>query len=663
MYYFQLGSKLKIVFCVTILVLFISISSITLINREFENIDSFIIHHNYKSNPPNGTAIESIDINWQNYMNKTVPIDLGNSTMIFNSIYAALKQSASDIHPLGLTYFPAMIPKGTLLYHSTSKPGIPQSFEWLALDHEFSYSFGVRFPQYGRNNHTHRLHRNKPKFKSLNTSSTPDNTTIDHSGPMMNSNNGDRYFLTFEVKRDLSKLIYLDGASAAKTDTGEMDTQKLLYDIIGDTMDDEAKLAESEGQSDTPVMEERLYAERICQWGKPFGLDGYIRVEIGFEVILCDFLNGSVELISNTTIPKFNEIMGIALPVNKDTENGWPVDSEGTIIEDLLSQEQRDLLDKEDKWQRVVNQFNSIKGFDWIRAGSIHNKGEDRVILDYRYMVTGINRTAMNPNPNGRRLLCDNMNEDLRKEIIDELTDVIKYHNFGGNGIIDWQLHIERVMDKFAPMIKIIQRILNNDTNERMSYDETALEVVRYTFNFILRFSNKNPEDPLALANSKQLAIYQYSKPTGTLSTSTDILIWSAIVHVVKEVVDQIYSIHDQLFPIVKDNLQTEQNGIKITEDEKIQKISIAKEQINKLASQLYWIPLEYECETKCKFDEICYTPSWGPSPLSWNSAIPNDDDNNNVTDSNNLGIYYDPKVGRNVIRRNLQCINVNLLL
>ena len=116
--------------------------------------------------------------------------------------------------------------------------------------------------------------------------------------------------------------------------------------------------------------------------------------------------------------------------------------------------------------------------------------------------------------------------------------EVIKCHNFGGKGIIDWQLHIERAIDKFAPMIKIIQRILNNDTNERMSYDETALKVVRYTFNFILKFSKIFPEDSLVLANNKQLAIYQHNKPTGTLSTSTDVLTWSAIVLVVKKIID-----------------------------------------------------------------------------------------------------------------------------
>nr|CAI6771275.1 CIH_HP1_G0052110.mRNA.1.CDS.1 [Saccharomyces cerevisiae] len=34
------------------------------------------------------------------------------------------------------------------MYHAGSK--VPTTFEWLAMDHEFSYSFGLRSPSHGR---------------------------------------------------------------------------------------------------------------------------------------------------------------------------------------------------------------------------------------------------------------------------------------------------------------------------------------------------------------------------------------------------------------------------------------------------------------------------------------------------------------------------------
>ena len=624
------------------IVLITALFSTLLINWHFTSKTACIRFQNGHIIPSYSETDAYIDINWKNFLNQTVPIDLGNSTMVFNSIFAALKQSASDIHPLGLTYFPATVRKGTLLYHTTPKSEIPDSFEWIALDHEFSYFFGVRFTQYGRNS-TVISHKYKSKPKVLDNSPSP------------KRKHEDRYhFLTFETSRDL-QLIYLDGASAAKTETGEMDTQKLLNDIIElDMSDDEKKQAREK----YPI-EERLYADRICRWGKPLGLDGYVRVEIGFEVILCDFLNGSVELISNITIPRPNDILGIPPVVNKTKENGWSIASDGSLVEENLTSDQVSLLDREDDWQRIFKQYSSMEGFDWIRAGNIHDKGENRIFLDYHYMITGINRTEMNPDPNGRRLLNQEMNKTLQKEMVNKLATVVKTYQFGQTRNTNWQSHIEQLTDKFAPMLKIIQRILNNDTGKDLSSDDIALQVTRYTFNFILRFRNIDPDDQLALLQAKDLAIYQYVKPIGPISTKTDLFIWSAIVRVVTEIIDGLYAIHTDLFPIVQNNLQSTFDLDSFTERQKFEKVLKAKQQINSLVSQLHWIPLEYECEKKCEFDEVCYTPSWGPSPLSWNSPLPRD----NGTEHINFGVHYDHKLGRIVINNKLKCINVDLIL
>ena len=63
--------------------------------------------------PHNQSAIKSTDtpsIRWDNYHEFVRDIDFDNSTAIFNSIRAALRQSPSDIHPVGVSYFPAVIP-------------------------------------------------------------------------------------------------------------------------------------------------------------------------------------------------------------------------------------------------------------------------------------------------------------------------------------------------------------------------------------------------------------------------------------------------------------------------------------------------------------------------------------------------------------------------
>ncbi|CAI4781143.1 BCN_G0052460.mRNA.1.CDS.1 [Saccharomyces cerevisiae] len=59
-----------------------------------------------------------------------------------------------------------------------------------------------------------------------------------------------------------------------------MDTQLMLSNVIKKKLN-----LTDDGESER--MAERLYAARICKWGKPFGgLMGVIRVEVGFEVVL-----------------------------------------------------------------------------------------------------------------------------------------------------------------------------------------------------------------------------------------------------------------------------------------------------------------------------------------------------------------------------------------
>lgn len=64
--------------------------------------------------------------------------------------------------------------------------------------------------------------------------------------------------------RDL-RLLYFDGSSAAKMPNGTMDSQDLV--IWGN------------------IDEYRSYKEReridtLCEWGKKYGLDGFVRMEM-----------------------------------------------------------------------------------------------------------------------------------------------------------------------------------------------------------------------------------------------------------------------------------------------------------------------------------------------------------------------------------------------
>jgi hypothetical protein len=112
---------------------------------------------------------------------------------------------------------PATIPRGTILYHGRTSDHVPDVPEWLAFDFEHAYVFC--------------------------------------SGPC--------YVISLQAKREL-RLLYFDGNSAAKMNHGPTNSQEVV--IWG------------KPRPDLPIIDyERI--RLLCEWGKPFGLDGFIRME------------------------------------------------------------------------------------------------------------------------------------------------------------------------------------------------------------------------------------------------------------------------------------------------------------------------------------------------------------------------------------------------
>ena len=118
---------------------------------------------------------------------------------------------------LGHSIVPATIPTGTILYHGRMDDRVPDEPNWLAFDFEHAYLFCF--------------------------------------GPC--------YVISLQTKRDL-RLLYFDGSSAAKMKDGPMDSQ----DII----------AWRQLQPDK-YFSERERIRALCDWGRPYGLDGFVRME------------------------------------------------------------------------------------------------------------------------------------------------------------------------------------------------------------------------------------------------------------------------------------------------------------------------------------------------------------------------------------------------
>lgn len=126
--------------------------------------------------------------------------------------------------PLGHTIVPGVIPKGTLLYHGKNDNAeLPSGPDWVATDPEHSHIFCVD--------------RDDPRLQQT------------------------CWLLSLATTRSL-KIIYFDGTSAANLPTGPVDTQQLI--------------AWGKPSGVSPRDEMRLVKD-LCEWGKNFGVDGFVR--------------------------------------------------------------------------------------------------------------------------------------------------------------------------------------------------------------------------------------------------------------------------------------------------------------------------------------------------------------------------------------------------
>ncbi|KAI9039341.1 uncharacterized protein KD926_009484 [Aspergillus affinis] len=206
---------------------------------------------------------------------------LPNANHIFNTIHNSMRQWGSSLHHNGMSFFMASVPAGTQFYHGNSRPGDVTGPEWLAFEPEHAMVFARPRP------------RGHPPPPPGAPGADIDGAQMPlmpppPSGPESELQAIDKdagkkekeevgYLHTFTAARDL-RLLYLDGMSAAKTSNGTLDSQDrvLFRDELGDGLG----------------MQERERAELLCRMAREDWdgkLDGIIRMEAGFEIILCDF--------------------------------------------------------------------------------------------------------------------------------------------------------------------------------------------------------------------------------------------------------------------------------------------------------------------------------------------------------------------------------------
>ncbi|KAJ7752960.1 hypothetical protein B0H16DRAFT_1836105 [Mycena metata] len=331
--------------------------------------------------------------------------------LVFDTVSSLLQHWPNTRYRNGHNIVPGIVPVGTLLYHGRGDSNLPTIPEWTATDPEHSYIF------------------------------------------CRGSSEAGCWHLTLVAARPL-RVLYFDGSSAAKMKDDPMDTQ----DIVG------------WGE----VLPERYFEERIravdlCNWGKPLGIDGYARMEMDFEIVLCDFTAG-VEVVSMANLAS----QGRGGPGGPSGPGGpgRPRPSDVSGLSDSVF---------------TNGPFETTAGgFDVIHSGSWHNRypGDRRIKLDLTQLVSFYD-TALVPSLVPCRLNLECWDHRLLgitpadvAAVMARLTQAYTSPLQPGSGI-DWDTLFKVIVDRYEDRFEMVQYVLNSTSGNVLATAKNTMSLFR----------------------------------------------------------------------------------------------------------------------------------------------------------------------------------------
>ncbi|KAI6131188.1 hypothetical protein EDD16DRAFT_1468489 [Pisolithus croceorrhizus] len=464
-----------------------------------------------------------------------------NSTghFIFETVSSLLQHWPNTRMRNGHNIVPGTIPPGTLLYRGTWSPDLPPGPGWTATDPEHSILFC----------------RKLVKEDAC-------------------------WHLTLMSMRTL-KVVYFDGSSAAKAPFATMDTQ----DII-------AWGAVQPGRS----LEEMNRIEDLCKWGRQYSVDGFVRMEMDFEIMLCNFTSG-VRLVSSLNLA-------------------------GSVI--LMSN---------------TSSRRSSRMFEAMYAGSWHNHypGETRIRLDLSGLVSFYDTelvpslvSARSGQERRDHRLLNVSREDVAR-VRARLGEVLTRPTGQSSGI-DWRAMIRVVVDRYSERLEFVRYLLNSvDTNDWNSVTDYAIKTQVQLRNMLV---------PYILVNTTPPSINLKTKEAGSGTLNWARLTYKLCATTHTEVLDDLTSSEKVLLSAVRETTReicrvvTKMWGsgvlagvgqfmgtVSELDVEVVQNlIKMWRKDIDDLMAWLDW-SVWVKCRPACGPEEICYLTTWPvgfPMPLPY---------------------------------------------
>ncbi|KDN36720.1 hypothetical protein RSAG8_10649, partial [Rhizoctonia solani AG-8 WAC10335] len=506
------------------------------------------------------------------------PADDSYDNQIFFRLATLLQHWPNTRYPSGACIVPGTVPIGTTLYHGRSSAELPLKPDWLAFDPEHSALF---------------------------------------------ARGSNARLFTFVTTRPL-RVLYFDGSSAAKLTSGVADTQDFLaWGHIGNqTFPDEQALIHD-----------------LCKWGEPLGIDGYVRMELSFEVMHCNFYQG-IEVVSSLHIlpteaggtpggppgkrpgsPPPNKPGLLDRPSSPPDPTSPPTPTGARPPHPRFPAEPRP-----SNWKGALLPMKQ-RSVEAFQAGAWHHRapGEVRVRLDVARLVS-LYDPALRSGAQIRKGLekVQHRGKGLSQEDIDTfrawVIDSVQPTAPATSGV-DWQALTTVIMDRYSSRLEYLQLLLKPD---RISANATAVVQEVRTQLMIMLMPHITPDTaPSGTTPTASNVVAQYSQVRRHEAQTDE---W------VKPILDHCSSYlisHLPLDKFIREE-RTLHTGVSGTLHEICRALSLMwseaydplpttqpidlvdrwRAQVAELIQWLDW-PMWNKCTPECELDSICFIPTW----------------------------------------------------
>ncbi|KAH9917311.1 uncharacterized protein B0H18DRAFT_1034860 [Fomitopsis serialis] len=453
--------------------------------------------------------------------------------LIFQSLASLLQLAPNSKYVNGHAIIRASIPPGTLLYHGHHTTE-PPTRDWIAFDPEHSHIFTGGL-----------------------------NATL----------------FTYSATREIN-LLFFDGASGNKFG-GAVDTQDVLFwgEVNYDPHD--------------KWFGEMARFHRMCEWGKQYGLDGIVRMQIDFELMYCNISDG-LELVSAHSLVAND---GVKSPLDtRDSVTAAYSSAHMAPEPTKLPPIHREPMVPPDGWKgSLPSTFAEVR-----HTGTWHNSGEVRIRVDPSTMVSFYD-PALTSVVESRRSskrpeyrLTGISKEDVARVQAD-VTEMLARDPTENSGV-DWQSLARVIQDRFFDRLPFVRHLLHQPYSNA---SEHVLAVRRQLLVSLLPYMHREhvgtPEwyaqmaEECATQYTARLPLSKFTKQEHVLYNAT------------KEVLHEICRVYTKTW-----------RGAFDIEDQSVEVVSrLLVEWRGEFDALIKWLdwPAWMKCDPACGVDEFCFWP------------------------------------------------------